>query len=669
MQACRPYGIGSGYDKNVQKMKHGNIILAMAAAATLFSCMKEQADGPSGGVDASGISFYLVPAGYDAVSGIGYDGSILSSRSAGPEGGYDRVEFAVVDTEGAVVTDLKGYYDSGTSSINIEGLYEGDYRLLVLGVKGEYGKDDVTFRRIENDSDIWITFPENPDRPLAAEYFHSSTPFRVRRVHTGDGDSFEADIRSGIVQKRIVGRLDFSFVFGNPYTESALESAAVLLESPEFYTGFSARGEFSGKSKGADILLDAAGAREFLFFPTAGDGKVSGETHLQTRDYRGICAERSYTFSPVGISPNRISRVTVEAVHPDDETGTMFITEKHYGKGGHGTILGDDEHHSVYTDASQRRFNTSEPLQISVEEGRLHVRFYSPKPLSDVLVKAVLPGTDGEYVDLAWFDRIPAFADFYETLPMVRRTALYRSESGRLVEIPATDVREISVAGFKVESEDPYWSKLQDIRHGWNITFSLYGGDPDREDGGPAGNWMGIRPVHCREAVALFLNFTYMIDMPEHEEILYANQDRLYGNGGPDDKVTPDTVLAQMRQERSINVGLVYTGNGVLGLGGGNVFGAYQGGWFNHYTSEYACEVMFHELGHVMGYSHSSAFTYGPWAQELMNRFYVSHISSLPVESPEYQDRRNSPYLYATQPKGTSGHLTRMGQAEICGAE
>ena len=28
---------------------------------------------------------------------------------------------------------------------------------------------------------------------------------------------------------------------------------------------------------------------------------------------------------------------------------------------------------------------------------------------------------------------------------------------------------------------------------------------------------------------------------------------------------------------------------------------------------------MFHELGHVMGYSHSSSFTYGPWAQELMN--------------------------------------------------
>ena len=663
-------------DKKELMMRYRNIILAMAASAVLLSCAKEHAGGPAGVADTSGISFSLMPGGYDDAMPGGYgdvseDGAGSGSRPerAGTAGGYDRVEFAVADAEGAVVRNLKGFYDGSTSTIHIEGLHEGEYSLLVLGVKGEYEKDGVTFRRISNVSDVWMTFPENPDRSLAAEYFHSSTPFRVRRVSTEEGDSFEADVKKGIVQKRIVGRLDFSYVFGNPYTESALESAAVLLESPEFYTGLSAGGDFSGKSSGADIVLDATDAREFLFFPAAGDGTVSGQTRLKTRDYRGIYAERSYAFSPLGISANRISRVEVDAVHPDDETGTMFITERHYLNGGHGTILSDSEHHSVYTDAAQRRFNTAEPLQISVSDGMLHVRFYSPKPLHDVLVKAVFPGTDGEYVDLAWFDRIPAFADFYEILPMARRTAFYRAESGRIVEIPAADASEISITGFKVESEDPYWSKLREIRHGWNITFSLYGGDPDREDGGPAGNWMGIRPVHCREAVALFLNFTYMIDMPEHEEILHENQDRLYGNGGPDDKVTPETVLAQMRQERSINVGLVYTGNGVLGLGGGNVFGAYQGGWLNHYTSEYACEVMFHELGHVMGYSHSSAFTYGPWAQELMNRFYVTHISSMPVESPDYLDSRNSPYLYASQPKVERGGPVRTELAGICGTE
>ena len=648
-------------------MKFRNMILmSMASAAAAVSCTRENGVVTLPGPMGEGISFTLSPEDY-ADAGAGNSGPVQLT-SAGPDG-YDRVEFAVIDMDGKAVGGLKGFYDPQSSSVNIEGLREGSYSLLVLGVKGDYERDGVEFFRISDVSDTWMTFPEDIESALSAEYFHSSTPFSVKAVHGDDGKELVADVTGAISQRRVVGRLDFSHEFANPHTESAVLSNEVILDSPRFFTGMSADGAFTGTSSAGRIVLDAAEKKEFLFMPTVEGERISGENEIITRDYRGVQVRRVYSFAGAGIAPNHVNGVRIEAVHPDDETGTMFITEKHYIKGGHGTILSDDEHHSVYTDASQRRFNTSEPLQISVEEGRLHVRFYSPKPLSDVLVKAVLPGTDGEYVDLAWFDRIPAFADFYETLPMAMRTALYRSESGRLVEIPATDAHDISITGFKVESEDPYWSKLQDIRHGWNITFSLYGGDPDREDGGPAGNWMGIRPVHCREAVALFLNFTYMIDMPEHEEILHENQDRLYGNGGPDDKVTPETVLAQMRQERSINVGLVYTGNGVLGLGGGNVFGAYQGGWFNHYTSEYACEVMFHELGHVMGYSHSSAFTYGPWAQELMNRFYVSHISSMPVDSPEYLDSRNSPYLYASQPKSVSEDHVRMGHAGICGVE
>lgn len=113
-----------------------------------------------------------------------------------------------------------------------------------------------------------------------------------------------------------------------------------------------------------------------------------------------------------------------------------------------------------------------------------------------------------------------------------------------------------------------------------------------------------------------------------------------------DDKVSVETILSQMRQDRTVNVGLVYTGNYVYGLGGGSVFGAWQGGWLDHYTSEYACEVMFHELGHVMGYSHNSSFTYGPWAQELMNRFYVNNISEMPVESSHWLDSRANPNIY-----------------------
>ena len=137
-----------------------------------------------------------------------------------------------------------------------------------------------------------------------------------------------------------------------------------------------------------------------------------------------------------------------------------------------------------------------------------------------------------------------------------------------------------------------------------------------------------------------------MIDMEEHEEILKANEDILYGNGGVNDKVTAEKVLSQMRQERTLQVGLVYPGNGVIGLGGGNIFGAYQQAWLTHYNNAYACEIMFHELGHVMGYNHSSSFTYGPWAQQLMNNFYVNNLHLFPIDSPTYLNSKENPTLY-----------------------
>ena len=414
-----------------------------------------------------------------------------------------------------------------------------------------------------------------------------------------------------------------------------------------FRTGLTGSGSFVGGSAALALAVDLDAKSSYRFLPLLETTALRGEIEIETRTYQGGRVRRLFGFELDRIEANRIGRVNTPVVHPDNASGTMFVTQRAYDEAAHSLILQDDESKEIYTDASQRRFNTAQPLQLSVTDaGELHARFYSPRPLSGVLVRARIPQVDSEYLDLAWFDSIPPFADFREILPQMQRPTLCRSESGRWVELPQLDVPALAGIEFKIESEDPYWSKLQGILHGWTIAFGLYGGDPDLPNGGPVGNWMGIRPVHCREVVAFFLNFTYMIDMPQHEVILRENQDRLYGNGGVEDKVTPETVLAQMRQPRSLLVGLVYPGHGVIGQGGGGVFGAYQTAWLNHYTNTYSCEIMFHELGHVMGYSHDSSFTYGPWAQELMNNFYVEHLGEMPIDSSTYLNTSKNPTLY-----------------------
>lgn len=612
------------------------IIILLTSLAAFASCVKEEwLSGPPH-AHTGGISF-----------GLRYDGYMQdATRMAGSvNADYDRVEFVISDDHGNAVGDWKADYDRTGSAVVIEGLQTGRYRLMVLGIKGDYAKDSVLVEKVGHVSDRWISFPQTLSRPLEAEYFYSCTPFEVYYENTSQGLVPVSDLPESVIQKRILSRLDFTAIYGNRYVQTAVTGMEVTFRQMNMSTAFSADGSYSG-SASVDGPFAIGDYSSMLIMPVP-DSDISGKVDVVTRDYRGGKTGREYGFSLSAPAPNTISTVEVRIVHPDDESGTMFITERAYAEGSHGLMLQDEEHHSVYTDRAQRYFNTASPMQCTVDEsGELNVRFYSPRPVEEVLLKARIPSVSGEYFDLAYFDRIPAFADFTEPLPMVSRKAFYRAEDGSLLEIPAISPSQLSEMEFKVESKDPYWEKLEGIIHGWNVGFGLYGGDPEKPDGGPYGNWMGIRPVHCREAVAFFLNFTYMIDMPEHEKILRENQDRLYGNGGVDDKVTVETVLSQMRQQRTVIVGLVYTGNGVVGLGGGTAFGAWQKGWLEHYTSLYACEVMFHELGHVMGYSHASSFTYGPWAQELMNNFYVGHLDMMPVDSPSYLKSADNPNLY-----------------------
>lgn len=571
-----------------------------------------------------------------------------SSAEKVVDANYDHVEMVVVDTDGEVVKGLKSQYNQSTSQIFIEGLQEGDYQLLILGVKGDMNADQAQIHEINTIHDEWLSFPTDLNRPLSAEYYYSLTPFSVVATAGEKGNVLSVMLNGNMVQHRIVGRVDANLSFNSPSVESAVETMTLTLDTPYFSTGFTGEGTFTGRSSGSGIVLDLTDTTSYLFLPTVDKESLKGNIEVNTRSYQGNSVQRSYSFSLEEIAANAIGKINTTLTHPDDQSATVFVTPKMYQKVGVAYILQDGESKTIYTKASERSFSTTKPLQTSVtDEGQLHVRFYSPRPLTNVLLQARVPSVGNEYFDLAYFDSIPAFVDFYCDIPMTTKQTFARTASGQLMEIAPLSVEELKTAEFQIQSNDPYWEKLQAIQRSWTISFNLYGGNPDKQNGGPAGNWMGIRPVHCREVVALFLNITYMIDIPEYEQLLKDNASRLYGDGGPSGAlVAPETVMQKLRQSRSLSVGLVYSGNGVVGLGGGTTFGVYQGGYFQHYTSTYACEVIFHELGHVLGYGHSSSFTYGPWAQSITNNFYIQNLSQLPIDSPTYLNSSQNPNKY-----------------------
>lgn len=610
--------------------------IAFLCTLLLISCNQEEYSEASSTSNQSGIVFKLQREGYEGKE------TRSSENDSSP---YDQLYYFIADENGNRVENIKTYYKTSSSEIYAEGLHKGEYQLLVLGIKGNAIKDRAIVRTPGHIDDGWLAFPDDLQKPLEAEYFYSKTPFSIIEIQTAEGTQETVSISQAVIQKRIMSRVDFNFSYNNPYVQNAVTDKTLSLGKIKFYTTLSGNGELGGESNGITNTISLNQHTSYFFMPMCNGSTFHGEITLSTRNYLKEERRQIYNFDQETLTANHIHHVETHVNHPDDKAVTMLITPAAYNAGDHTLILQDDETKEVYTNASVRKFNTAQPLQVSVtEEGKLHIRFYSPRQLNNVLIKMQLPQVGNEYFDLAYFDSIPAFADFFEEIPLIQRTAMCRTESGKYIEVQKKTESELAEATFKIEANDPYWDKLQKIEHGWTIYWGLYGGDPEREDGGPVGNWMGIRPVHCRESVAFFLNFTYMIDMPEHEQILHDNADQLYDDNKQLVKV--EEVLKKMRASRTLQVGLVYTGNGIIGLGSGSVFGAYQRGWFEHYFNTYACSVMFHELGHVMGYGHSSSFTYGPWAEQLMNNFYVNNLQKMPINSINYLNSSQNPHQY-----------------------
>lgn len=610
--------------------------IAFLCTLLLISCNQEEYSEASSTSNQSGIVFKLQREGYEGKE------TRSSENDSSP---YDQLYYFIADENGNRVENIKTYYKTSTSEIYAEGLHKGEYQLLVLGIKGNAIKDRAIVRTPGHIDDEWLAFPDDLQKPLEAEYFYSKTPFSIIEIQTAEGTQETVSISQAVIQKRIMSRVDFNFSYNNPYVQNAVTDKTLSLGQIKFYTTLSGNGELGGESNGITNTISLNQHTSYFFMPMCNGSTFHGEITLSTRNYLKEERRQIYNFDQETLTANHIHHVETHVNHPDDKAVTMLITPAAYNAGDHTLILQDDETKEVYTNASVRKFNTAQPLQVSVtEEGKLHIRFYSPRQLNHVLIKMQLPQVSDEYFDLAYFDSIPAFGDFFEEIPLIQRAAMCRTESGKYIEVQKKTESELAEATFKIEANDPYWDKLQKIEHGWTIYWGLYGGDPEREDGGPVGNWMGIRPVHCRESVAFFLNFTYMIDMPEHEQILHDNADQLYDDNKQLVKV--EEVLKKMRASRTLQVGLVYTGNGIIGLGSGSVFGAYQRGWFEHYFNTYACSIMFHELGHVMGYGHSSSFTYGPWAEQLMNNFYVNNLQKMPINSINYLNSSQNPHQY-----------------------
>ena len=233
-------------------------LLFLFAAVVLAACSQDETWEPEASLPGkSGVVFRLTEAPYDNLP------ATRSSEKASV--GYDRLEYYIMDSNGIPAADMQAQWRPETSEIVAEGLHEGDYTLLILGVRGDADEDGAEIRTLTSASDTWLEFPEEMSRPLAAEYFYSRTPFRIA--------AGQAYLQREISMRRIIGCVEFAFTYNNPLVRTAVESRELTLgETVAFHTSFTADSLYEGRSTERIRVSELEESATLNFPPLADEG-------------------------------------------------------------------------------------------------------------------------------------------------------------------------------------------------------------------------------------------------------------------------------------------------------------------------------------------------------------------------------------------------------------
>ena len=550
------------------------------------------------------------------------------------------VKYLLSDSEGNIINDFSSSLNSMKNTIVIEPLARGNYRLFVLAYSKSLNKRGLTFNNdLYSINQTWFTF--DSDTPLIS-YDEYICYGQLEMDITTSGF-----IDYGLTLKHSLSAIHINPNSSNQYLNNIIKTFNLNSTNPiALYNGLNVNGEYCGESTWSQQSISINEDKFVMIMPTIKSDPVNLSLSLSTINHKNFEYQSNYLFS-TSLKGGQLNTVDVSFNnHPDSKVGTYYLSKSYLNQYPQPLLLQDDEPKEIYYDRSERSFFINEPLQVSkLDQEKLNIRFYSPLPLSNVSIWANIPSINQEVL-IAYCDSIPAFCNMEFDIPTYSYQREYDTSLSTRISLTNEQVSLIgdNQTSIRIECQDELWQQISTFKPKWEIAFNSYGGNPELDNGGPTGNWMGIRPVHIRESICFFLNFAYMISTQEFVDHLMTFQGRIVDNSGAE--LDLSIVPGQFINHGGFNVGLVYAGNGVLGLGGGRTWGVYQQAYMQHYYNTYSANIMFHELGHCIGYSHSSGMSYGPWAEQCANYYYVNNLSTFPVYSIDILNSRYNPNLY-----------------------
>ncbi len=275
------------------------------------------------------------------------------------------------------------------------------------------------------------------------------------------------------------------------------------------------------------------------------------------------------------------------------------VTEADYASSDVTYMLQNGEPSKTLFNKKERSFRVNRPLQISIDKkGELLVRFYSPRPIHDVVVWARLPEMR-ESFRLAEFKKIRPFAEIRKQLPVLKQEKKFVTRSGQVVHLKVNQRDFYAKLELEIACDDLLYRQLTSSSCGWEITFGEFRGD----------HCTPLLPAHAREAVALTLNMSVMFSSDDFRHELEKYEGRLFSdNRGT--VVQTGELLKKIYSLKTLNCGHVVGINGMAAAGGG-VFGFNEWCYLSHYADDQnKSHTIFHEFAHTLGYTHEGNMTY-----------------------------------------------------------
>ncbi|MCM1331052.1 MAG: hypothetical protein NC248_00405 [Bacteroides sp.] len=544
-----------------------------------------------------------------------------------PEGIYD-LKYLLADGNGHILDHHYCRLENDFSKLTLEGLKSGRYSIMFIGSCNE----PISTESPADISEPWIV-NKKEESPVNSVYYYKKLDFSIGFDQSPINERVELELA--------VAKVEVALKMENPSLFRHIKNVSVSVDG-NIPASLNADGAYSGINKIADYdITDAEGNFSFTTFPT--EKPVSGWVDVVSSIEGGEDFHTRYTFDGLTLRKGKVSRIEVQYRHPETESGRLYVAKNQLWRFDTDTMFMSDEPREVFYNTSLRSFYVNAPLQLRItNEGSLGVKLYSPMDVKNVKVLGRFRNISSEWVDLAYFESIPAFTDGLFELPVVKKECVFKATSGRNIRIPAQPNLTAEDLEIKFETDDEFMKKISTIDSRWYIRFSKFGAD----NGHP--NWLHMDPMLCRHGVALVLNMAFMFASPEFSAELDTYDGILKDNAG--NAINLDALRSKIRSHGGLQLGRVHR---VGGLGGGQTYGlanyCYTGVYHdatapNANPHNYARQAMFHEYGHCLGYSHSSNMTYGNKWTVLCAKIFVQlgREGKLPV--PNSTDVTSLPY-------------------------